>query len=151
MVTVYRVAAQTLQILNDCVKLLPTRRVIMKFTDTMFFKFLVCPALFILSLGFLLNSFRLTALFLLAALIVSYFIFLRSARTRGMRLIFVAFLIAVFLPIDVSPRNYPGPPRFVPLVMGTPKLETSARAEKGEVILGGCIVRGNEPRWVLVW
>jgi len=34
-----------------------------------------------------------------------------------MRLVFVSFLIAVFLPIDVTLQNFPGPPRFVPLVM----------------------------------
>lgn len=123
----------------------------MKFTDTMFFRFLVCPALFILSLGFLLNSFRLTALFLLVALVVSYFLFLRSGRARLMKLLFVSLLIAVFLPIDVMPVNYPGPPRFVPLIMGMPTRDISARAKRGEVMLGGCIVRGNEPRWVFVW
>ena len=68
-----------------------------------------------------------------------------------MKLIFVSFLIAVFLPIDVLPVNYPGPPRFIPLVMGMPGPELSARAMKGEVMLGGCIVRGNEPRWIWVW
>lgn len=63
-----------------------------------------------------------------------------------MRLIFVSFLIAVFLPIDVSLQNFPGPPRFVPLVMGL-----TTQSANGEVMLGGCMVRGNEPRWVWVW
>jgi hypothetical protein len=68
-----------------------------------------------------------------------------------MRLVFVAFLIAVFLPIDITLKNYPGPPRFVPLIMGTPRENDVAKEERGEVVLGGCILMGNEPRWVLVW
>jgi hypothetical protein len=120
----------------------------MKLTKTKFFKLLLCPALFVGAIVLLLSSFRLIALVLLVALAFSYFHFLLSSRTIWMRLIFVSFLIAVFLPIDVSLRNFPGPPRFVPLVMG---LRPGDRAEKGEVMLGGCMVRGTEPRWVWVW
>ena len=120
-------------------------------SQTKFFRFLLCPTLFLVAIVLLLSSFRLTAFILLIALAVSYFHFLRSSRTKWMRLIFVSFLIAVFLPIDVSLQNYPGPPRFVPLVMGLPLPQTWAQAERGDVMLGGCILRGNEPRWVWVW
>ena len=68
-----------------------------------------------------------------------------------MRLIFVGFLIAAFLPIDVTVQNYPGPPRFVPLIMGSPTDEDTVREERGEVVLGGCILKENPPQWVLVW
>jgi hypothetical protein len=120
----------------------------MKLTKTECFKFLFCPALFNLAIVLLRSSFRLTALVLLVALAISYLHFLRSSRTIWMRLMFVSFLIAVFLPIDVSLQNYPGPPRFVPLVMG---LTNGDRASKGEMMLGGCMVKGTEPRWVWVW
>ena len=123
----------------------------MNVAQTLFCKILFCPALFIISVFLLANSFRVTGVVLLLALAGSYFYFLSTARTRLMKLIFVSFLIAVFLPIDVLPVNYPGPPRFIPLVMGMPGPELSARAMKGEVMLGGCIVRGNEPRWIWVW
>ena len=123
----------------------------MKLTKTKFFRFLLCPTLFFVAIVLLLSSFRFTGLVLLVALAISYFHFLRSSGTKWMRLIFVTFLVAVFLPIDVSLRNFPGPPRFVPLVMGLPGPQLSARAEKGEVILGGCLVSGNEPRWIWVW
>lgn len=123
----------------------------MSLTKTKLFGLFVCPMVFVLSLFLLLLSFRLTGFFLLIALAVSYFHFLRSSRTALMRLLFVSFLVAVFLPIDVTLQNFPGPPRFVPLVMGLPTQETFARAEKGEMMLGGCIVRGTEPRWVWVW
>ena len=120
----------------------------MKLIKSDFFKFLFCPALFNVAIVLLRSSFRLIAFVLLIALAISYFHFLRSSRTIWMRLIFVSFLIAVFLPIDVSLQNYPGPPRFVRLVMG---LTDGDRASKGEVMLGGCMVRGTEPRWVWVW
>lgn len=42
-------------------------------------------------------------------------------------------------------------PRLVPLVMGFPEPETAQRAKRGEVILGGCIVSGFEPKYYLVW
>ena len=120
----------------------------MKLIKTDFFKFLFCPALFNVAIVLLRSSFRLIAFVLLIALAISYFHFLRSSRTIWMRLIFVSFLIAVFLPIDVSLQNYPGPPRFVPLVMG---ITSGDGARKGEAILGGCMVKGTEPRWVWVW
>lgn len=123
----------------------------MKITNTKFFRLLICPTLFILAILLLLSSYRLTALVLLIVLAISYFRFLRTSRTGVMRLIFVSFLIAVFLPIDIWPVNFPGPPRFVPLVMGLPSNVTASQIKNGDVILGGCIVRGNEPRWVWVW
>lgn len=123
----------------------------MKLTQSRLFKFLICPALFLLCLFLLSGSFRLMGFVLLIVLAVSYVHFLRSSRTGLMRLVFVSFLIAIFLPIDITLQNYPGPPRFVPLVMGLPTQETYERAQRGELILGGCIVHGNEPRWLWVW
>ena len=124
----------------------------MGLTRTRFFKALVCPLIFLVCWFVILHdSPRRTALVLLLLLIVSYIHFLRTNKTKWMRLIFVAFLIAVFLPVDVTLTNYPGPPRFVPLIVGAPHDEDVAREERGEVFLGGCIMRGNAPRWVLVW
>ena len=94
---------------------------------------------------------RATASTLLLVLILSYIHFLFTARTKWMRLILVAFLVACFLPIDVTFRNYPGPPRFVPLIMGSPRDEDIAKEKRGDAFLGGCILRANAPRWVLVW
>jgi hypothetical protein len=64
----------------------------------------------------------------------------------------VGFLCLEFLvPGDISTLYRPGPPRLLPLVMGLPTRETFLSARKGEIVLGGCILRGNEPRWILVW
>jgi hypothetical protein len=123
----------------------------MPFAQTKLFKFLIAPLLFLSCFVVLYNSYRATARFLLLVLIVTYIHFLWTARTRWMRLIFVAFLIAAFLPVDVSLQNYPGPPRFVPLIMGAPRPEDEAAEARGEVFLGGCLVRSNLPRWMLVW
>jgi hypothetical protein len=63
-----------------------------------------------------------------------------------------AFWLALtFSPIDVLPIPRGGPPRLVPLVMGLPRRETVERAKRGEVILGGCIVTGFEPKYYFVW
>ena len=99
----------------------------------------------------LLESYRATARFLVLGLVASSVQFIITAETKWMRLIFVVFLVAAFLPVDVTLRNLPGPPRFVPLIMGSPTDEDVAREERGEVVLGGCILRGNPPRWVWVW
>lgn len=123
----------------------------MQITKTKFFKFLFCPTLFLFAIFLLLFSYRLTGFVLLVALAVSYFHFLRTSRTALMRIVFVSFLIAVFLPIDVTLKNVPGPPRFVPLIMGLPSEPTVERARRGDVMLGGCMVRGTEPRWLWVW
>jgi hypothetical protein len=123
----------------------------MPFTHTKLFKFVIAPVMFVCCFVVLHDSYRATARMLLLALVVSYVCFLWTGKTRLMRLIFVAFLIAAWLPIDVSLTNYPGPPRLVPLIMGTPTDEDAAAEARGEVYLGGCILRDNPPRWMLVW
>ena len=123
----------------------------MKLTKTRTFRFLICPTLFLFSVMWALYSGRTLSLIALITAGLLYLHFLWSGRTAWVRLAWVAFIITTFLPFDVSLQNYPGPPRFVPLVMGYPSDSTLERAKRGEVILGGCLVRGNEPRWVWVW
>jgi hypothetical protein len=60
-------------------------------------------------------------------------------------------LLLCFSPIDVLPIPKGRVPRLVPLVMGLPRPATFERARRGEVILGGCIVSGFEPKYYLVW
>lgn len=86
-------------------------------------------------------------------LIVAWVLFLKYGRTT-IRPSFIALAIwlpLTFSPIDVLPIPKGGRPRLVPLVMGLPTRETSERAQRGEVILGGCIVSGFEPKYYLVW
>lgn len=54
-------------------------------------------------------------------------------------------------PLEVSLRSVAGPPRIVPLVMGTLSPAGIERQKRGEFVSGGCVVSGFEPRWVVVW
>ncbi len=62
--------------------------------------------------------------------------------------IYVGFTLA---PIDVRPQHLFGSPSIVPVVMGYPSSALGERARRGEVWLGGCVVSGTEPKWVVVW
>ena len=123
----------------------------MSLTKRKWFRILLGPAFVLFAWTIQYNSYRATAAVLFLLLVISYIHFLFTAKSKWLRLILVAFVIAAFLPIDVTLKNYPGPPRFVPLIMGSPTVDDSAREARGEVVLGGCILRDNPPRWVLVW
>jgi hypothetical protein len=109
---------------------------------------------FLIVLAFLLS---LTPYRLLPDIFIFAHIFLWFRKPQLRRARFLALLLAsflsmqFFLPIDVSILYWPGRPRIVPLVMGLPAPATIQRAQRGEVALGGCIVSGNEPRWILIW
>jgi len=108
--------------------------------------------LIVLPMSFLfwLVAFRFVSL---PPLIVAWVLFLRSGRNRIRPVLtaWMVWLILIFSPIDVLPFPKGGSPRLVPLVMGLPTRKTAERAKRGEVILGGCIVSGFEPKYYLVW
>ena len=86
-------------------------------------------------------------------LIAAWALFFKYGRTT-IRPPFIAltiWLALTFSPIDILPIPKGGRPRLVPLVMGLPTRKTAERAQRGEVILGGCIVSGFEPKYYLVW
>jgi hypothetical protein len=73
---------------------------------------------------------------------------------RGKRVVLIGGLVCVGLalsPLEVSLATRPGLPGIVPLVMGYPGPALRERARKGEVVLGGCMTSGFEPRWVIIW
>ena len=70
---------------------------------------------------------------------------------KSVRAALAVFLLATLSPLDVTFRNVDGPPRIVPYGMGLPTPATLERAKRGDVVLGGCIVFGFEPAWVVVW
>ena len=57
------------------------------------------------------------------------------------------------LPDPVTPKPPPcpacGSSKVVPIVFGEPTMETEEAAQRGEVVLGGCLVMGDgsEPKW----
>src|SRR4051812_43164013 len=78
-------------------------------------------------------------------------VYVVTGRRRSM--IQSALLLSLLLisPIEVSLASRSGPPGVVPLVMGRPGRALRERAGRGEVVLGGCMVGGFEPRWVVIW
>ena len=97
-----------------------------------------------------LSCIRVTAtILILVSALAAFLPSLRKGKYIG---IFVLLLVASFLsPYDLSLRNLPGPPRFVPLVMGTLSQVGRERAQRGEIVSGGCIYSGLEPAYVLAW
>lgn len=103
-----------------------------------------------LSTFFWLIAFRFISL---PVLIVAWVLFCTRGR-RDIRHSLAAwsvFMLLMFSPIDLLPFPRKWPPRIVPLVMGLPRRETLERARRGEVILGGCLTTGFEPKYYLVW
>lgn len=85
-------------------------------------------------------------------LVIGWGLYFRKRPSVRPALICLLFFIPLtFSPVDVMPVHRKWPPKLVPLVMGLPTRETAERARKGEVILGGCIVSGFEPKYYLVW
>jgi hypothetical protein len=86
-------------------------------------------------------------------LIVAWVLFLKFGRNsiRPSLIAWTVWLTLTFSPIDVLPIPKGGSLRLVPLVMGLPTRETVERAKRGEVVLGGCIVSGFEPKYYVVW
>jgi hypothetical protein len=97
----------------------------------------------------LLVGFRWLGIPLLTAVVV--LIATGRTQSRVSVAIWVTFVVVMLLPLDVSLRIVPGGPRIVPYVMGLPNRQLRERAARGEVALGGCVVSGLEPRWVIVW
>lgn len=90
-------------------------------------------------------------LFLVSAF-VAWCSIARLRRAAVVVLVAVVFLgLEVFLPFDVSTIDGPGGVKVARVVSGKPTEEALAAAARGEVVLGGCLVRGIEPRQVMVW
>jgi len=124
----------------------------MKIVESSIFKYLICPLIFFLSALWGLVTFRALGGLLLVALLCSYVCFLLHGRVFWMRLMWVAFIISTLLPVDISFRNYPGPPRLIPYFSGTPTAEALGKVKRGEMMWSGSCGGGDlEPEYVLVW
>ncbi|MCP4351594.1 MAG: hypothetical protein GY795_39520 [Desulfobacterales bacterium] len=96
-------------------------------------------------------SFRILALITLIALFVLLRWHLKYNFHRVILTVGTVFVLASLQPFDISVINVPGSPKIVPYIKGLPSKKTREKAERGEVVLGGCIVTGNHPKWLLVW
>lgn len=97
---------------------------------------------------FLIRSFGVLCLLLTFSL---YFIPREKYRKQAILIGCLLFGATRLSPLEISLRNYPGPPHLVPLVAGLPT-EKYAEMERNQgAMLNGCIVSGYEPKWVLAW
>jgi hypothetical protein len=103
-----------------------------------------------LSTGFWLLAFRFVSLPLLVARWTRVGRFGQGNIRPALKTWFL-WLALTLCPIDVFPVPRFRTPKLVPFVMGLPRRETIEQAKRGEVILGGCIVTGFEPKYYLVW
>jgi hypothetical protein len=97
------------------------------------------------------SRFRLLPDVWLIACVVAWWIRPRLRRVWLPLVALAGWFLVHASPYDVSWQTAPGGPRFMRLVMGYPAQETISAAERGELILGGCVVGVFEPRWILVW
>jgi len=100
---------------------------------------------------FLLTSFRNLSLY-----VYIYIVYTLSSRSyqghiTKLILLIVLYIGLLCLPFDVIPINYPGPPKIVPYVIGYPDRSMIEDAIAGKIVLHGCVVTGQEPKWVMVW
>jgi hypothetical protein len=88
--------------------------------------------------------------FLIASLVI--IVCRESLRSEEAFLLALAgFLFCSLLPVDVSFTTRTGLPRLLPVYYGKSGKQLLDRAHRGEVVLGGCMVRGYDPLWVVVW
>lgn len=78
-----------------------------------------CFVLWVLS-AFSLFSFRFISIPLLIAVWWACFSFRRSRRFLRVLVLWILLMLSSFSPVDISFKNYPGPPHLVTLVMGLP-------------------------------
>lgn len=122
-----------------------------RLAESSVFRWIVCPALLLVSLVWYLAAFRLLSLPLLLLSLVAWLTLSRHGQVRRVALAWGAFLASTLLPFDISLRPNPHPFRFVRYVMGLPSEAGIEAIRRGDVAPGGCVTDGLEPRWVFVW
>ena len=104
--------------------------------------YIAFPLLLYFSVIWMAATLRVVSNLLFMGVLWVYFRYIRGRRSKlPLGLWLVAFL-TTFLPADISFHDAPGPPRFVPLVMGLPDYDLIQEAARGDVVLGGCLVTG---------
>ena len=92
---------------------------------------------------------KITAVLIIAFLVMGHGFRLGSRPFRSLIVVWVLAIVTTLLPFDIRPWPSFRSPRFVPIVYGFPNDESMKKAERGEVVLGGCMP--SEPKWMLVW
>ena len=96
--------------------------------------------------------FRFSAIFLALIFGVTLIFIPAEKRRVSTRVFWIGFIALSLLPADISFRTRPGPPKFIPVIYGLPiGNELFEQERRGDLILGGCMVNGWSPMWLLVW
>lgn len=104
-----------------------------------------------LALCAILFAFRWLGVFVVGAALVIIACSERFRTEEACLYALAAFLFCSLLPVDVSLETRRGLPKILPVCYGKPDKALLERARRGEVALGGCMVRGYDPFWVVVW
>lgn len=100
----------------------------------------------------LLSSARIVPTVILGVIYCAYVRRFNGDSVWPIRKLWIAFwIVLLFVRIDISVINWPGPPRIVRYVIGLPSRQLVQKAQRGEVVLHGCVATGLEPFWIWVW
>ena len=99
----------------------------------------------------LIACFRWTALFFAIGCVLALPFLSRPRKQLALNVLVYGFLVLSLMPADISFRTRLGPPKLMRVVYGLPMGGLIEQEKRGEVILGGCVVNGYVPFWVLVW
>ena len=98
------------------------------------------------------SSARIVPILLLMAISFRYWQKLNSENNFPTRRLWIAFWVTtLFVRLELSFINLPGPPRITPYIWGMPSRVTMERVRRGEAVTGGCVVNGLEPFWIVTW
>lgn len=112
---------------------------------------LIIAALLFSVLFWLAAFFRWTALIFAFACIITLPFLSIPRRQTALNVLLIGSLALSLLPVDISFRTRPGPPKFVRVVYGWGSTSFYNKETGEEVISGGCTMNGYVPTWVLVW
>lgn len=119
---------------------------------------IACVVFLAVSVFLLLGSGKPVCCAVAILLLACYLAWSRRISKAASLLICAPIILLLFSPIDVyvnqavfgrAPAR--GRVHLVPFLMGRPNTNMMERAKRGEVVLGGCITFGFEPKYLLVW
>ena len=100
---------------------------------------------------------RFAGTLLIAAAFILYLSSFWNNTTRAALIVCAVAAASLLSPIDIcSPYDRglsytAGKIGVLPLVLGIPTTKTLESAHRGEVVVGGCIVAGMDPKYVIAW
>lgn len=107
--------------------------------------------LVIVSLFMGINYSRLLGYIFLSVLIICFLLYPLHKKLLYLKIALLLFFVLILIPFDITTKNVPGPPKIVLYIVGYPGPGLIRKASKHEVFLGGCVMRGHEPSYVLLW